>query len=192
MNIYKDTMPPVFVALRLTAIAFAGIIIIIVLNLLLIDFMNANKFKMEKTINKKLIPSALEFNRKKITNFSDNKTNYYYEAVDNSGNIIGYTIFVDCNDYGDNLKIAIGINNDMTLRSLKLLDNYKILHNITDLSDFDNYMERIYGENISNINSLKNSFVFHINKGSDYKNQIAFNSILNCIEEIYQILKEKK
>ncbi len=187
MNIYNDTMPPVFVALRFTLIAFIGIILIVSVNILTADRINRNERETEQKINSDFFPGAASFSKKAFLN-SKNRNVYYYESYDGSNALTGYVVYGNCKDYGDTIRIAAAINADFTVKNLKIIDNYRMIADISNFGDFNSYVKKIRGVPLKSLGDYKNGVVFNINKDYDYRNQVAFNAVIDCLKNMNDLL----
>jgi len=122
----NEPLSSLTIAVRLTIICFVAVTLLIAANALTINKILENSKIEEDKANKFLFSNAAKFSEKMIFNSLDDKDKknfYYFKALDNNNNIIGYIVYTQGTGFGGTMKIGFLVNIELKILKVKLMDN---------------------------------------------------------------------
>lgn len=104
-------------AIALFAICLVATILLAITNQVTADRIETIAEETENTARSAVFPEAATFSdAKTVSSYT------YYEALDNSGNVIGFTFTTSAKGYGGDVSVMTGVRLDGTVRAIEILD----------------------------------------------------------------------
>ena len=113
MNAKKILLP----AIALLAICLVATTLLALTNQVTSDRIEAIALETENGARAAVFPEAVSFSdAKTVSSYS------YAEALDSSGNVIGFTFTTSAKGYGGDVSVMTGVNMDGSVRAIEILD----------------------------------------------------------------------
>lgn len=149
MKMSDDLKKNLIITGKLTAICFAAVLLLTLVNALTYQKIKANEAEVESRAIAELFPGGNILDNKKIT-FDNPYTNkdqeYYYEIVDNSGSLLGYVVSVLGTGYAGDMKVMIAMDRELVITKMKLLKNNET-PGLGKKAEKSDYMDKFIGTN---------------------------------------------
>ena len=184
---------PLMIALRLTAICFVAVLLLIVVNLLTAKKIEDNKKKIEQKANKMLMPDGKKFNKKDFSFITDDlkESFYYYEVYNNFNHLIGYIAASIGNGYGGKMKVMVAFDTNLKILNSKLLDNLET-PGLGKKAENEEYMNKFKGTNIDMKPFPKNKNILSSDdRDSVTGATITFNGIAQAITKAISMMERR-
>jgi len=118
MKNFKEVLKP---AIALFAICLVASLLLGLTNSVTVDKIAAIAVETENNARAAVFPEAADFSDNKTISL-DGTEYSYNEALDESGNVIGYTFSTKSKGYGGDVSIMTGVKADGTINAIEVLD----------------------------------------------------------------------
>lgn len=141
MKNFKEVLKP---AIALFAICLVASLLLGLTNSVTVDKIAAIAVETENNARAAVFPEAADFSDNKTVKL-DGTEYSYNEALDESGNVIGYTFSTTSKGYGGDVSIMTGVKADGTINAIEVLDVSNETPGLGSNAKKDSFKEQFVG-----------------------------------------------
>lgn len=123
MKMSDDFKKNLIITGKLTAICFAAVLLLTLINALTYEKIKANEKKVETAAIKELFPAGIPSDKNYFKNPYTKEADEYYFIIQDGGKTIGYVVSVLGSGYGGDMKVMIAMDSNLKIVNMKLLKN---------------------------------------------------------------------